>query len=407
MSTLIAEMLESIGKNPSKIPISARSGDRKKYAAKLSGLLMQAHRYHLSSKAANNASTLGFSVDDIGKVMSLSRPPHSKIWIEWNLADQFEPLGIQTAIDAPKRVGGLVQITKDQQLMFTSVMLHEELGPFVSPVSILFDPDKPLDKKEEILAASRKFLATCLQPHIKLASDDTSRTVDGETPTLEACHNIMDSCLVGGALVGNQIVDENFAMVAHASYVFTPEWSDPFFHPAAEAVLEGGRSKAALMQLTDIFYERIVESSGFARFLIGALALMNTNEYVRTTTIKPTDKKPAPEVLNKRKSPVYEFVDLILPHKVVIREVIESQTTDEEHEVRHRAQHEVIAHYAHSRKIGRDDCNHNYEVTGPNRWVCLNCGKKRWHRKEHKRGDPALGIVEHKNRIVLMENNHA
>jgi hypothetical protein len=177
MSTLIGAMLESVGKHPSKIPISAPPGDRKKYAAKLSGLLMQAHRYHLSSRAANNASTLGFSVEDIGKVMSLARPPFAKIWLEWNLADQFEPLGIQTAIDAPRRVGGLVQVTKDQQLMFTSVMMDETLGPFVSPVSILFDPDKPLNKEDELLAAVRKFLASCLQPRIKLESTDTARTV--------------------------------------------------------------------------------------------------------------------------------------------------------------------------------------------------------------------------------------
>jgi hypothetical protein len=50
----------------------------------------------------------------------------------------------------------------------------------------------------------------------------------------------MDSCLVGGALVGNQVVDKSFEMVAHASYVFTPEWSDPFFYPMAEALAEGG-----------------------------------------------------------------------------------------------------------------------------------------------------------------------
>jgi hypothetical protein len=156
------------------------------------------------------------------------------------------------------------------------------------------------------------------------------------------------------------------------------------------------------MQLSDIFYERIVESSGFARFLIGALAILNTSEYVHRTTIRPTDKKPAPEVLNKRKSPVYEFVDMVVPHKIVIRDVIESQTEEHEHGPK-KALHEVVAHFAHSRKIGRDDCEHDYEKTAPNRWICLNCGKKRWYRKEHLRGDPALGVVEHKSRIVLME----
>lgn len=402
MSTLIGEMIESLGKNPANVAVPSSTASRKKYGQKLSELLLQSHRYHLSSRTASNASSLGFSVEDIGQVMSLARPPFTHTWFEWNLADQFEPLGIATAPDAPKRVGGLVTAFSKEypnMLLFTSIMNHDSQGPFVSPVSILFDPDDPLDKED--IKGNREFLAQCLQPHIRLASDDKSRTIDGETPTIEACLQILDSCLVGGALVGNQMIDETFEMVKHASYVITPQWGhllmDPFVQSANRDNIE---------RLADIFYERIIESSGFARFMIGALALLNTTEYVKRTTIKPTDKKPPPEALNKRRSPVYDFVEITAPHQIIIREVIQSQTEDEPFEPHHgkkMALHEVGAHYAHSRKIGRDDCSHNYEKTGPNRWICLNCGKKRWRRGEYLRGNPELGVIEHKNRIVLSE----
>lgn len=75
--------------------------------------------------------------------------------------------------------------------------------------------------------------------------------------------------------------------------------------------------------------------------------------------------------------------------------------------------HEVRAHYCHD-KTARDmmriaGCIHEFRAADAEwkvrgvapgeaqRWVCGSCGGKRWQRREHQRGNAALGYVKHES----------
>lgn len=69
---------------------------------------------------------------------------------------------------------------------------------------------------------------------------------------------------------------------------------------------------------------------------------------------------------------------------------------------RKHGNHPVDGHYCYSRRSGSDSCNHDWKQVGRDgkRQRCQKCGKLRWWRSSHRRGDPALGIIERGRRIV-------
>jgi hypothetical protein len=205
--------------------------------------------------------------------------------------------------------------------------------------------------------------------------------------------------MVGGEadLTGRPVTAQQQTLIDHASWTFTPWFSDPY----QRVLIHRSGGEREMVLAMSVIGERLVESAGLLRFVIGALVLLNSQKFITKTVVKPTDKKPAPEAYRpNKKSPVYEFVEFSVPHKVVIRDIIEDAT---EHEPGHKkAQHEVSAHWVTSHRAGDPNCDHNYEKRGENSWICLACGAKRWRRKDHLRGDPALGVIAKKERLVLV-----
>lgn len=398
MSTLIGSLIDAIVQNPDSCglhPLIGKS-DRKRHGGLLLEQLIKSHRFHLSSRTTEVSSRLGFEANDKNMLVSLARPPFNNMWLEWDLKSQFDGMSLVTADDAPERIGMLItQLPTGPYQLTTVTHLHDRYGHqvFVSPVSIVFDPNNELDRTP--WKRDRELIATCLQ---------LSGTVNLERMELDHISNIMDGCLVGGATTMNgspipinDITNIANAFIRHATHVITPIYGKQYFPDNQDSTAVMKRKTVKM-----IIAENVLEGAGALRFVIGALALINSKEYVTRQTVKPTNKNRPPESLKENKrSPVYDFVDFIAPHKVYIRDIIESQTTD--HEPKHvRPLHEVMGHFAHSRTVGDIDCQHQYEKRGENSWVCLQCTKKRWFRKEHTRGDPEVGVVKSKARIVKM-----
>lgn len=61
--------------------------------------------------------------------------------------------------------------------------------------------------------------------------------------------------------------------------------------------------------------------------------------------------------------------------------------------------HQVRGHWAYSHRQGQDLCNHTWATVVPNREKCTHCGKLRWWKKEHVRGDAGRGWV-YQNYVV-------
>lgn len=386
MSTLIGKMIDVLAKNRTANGlVFADTQTRKQLGTRSLNALLDSHRFHLSSKTAATAARLGFEADDKNMLMSLARAPFDLTWLEWNLKDQFKGVAVQPAADAPDRVGVLVRRMGDDLYMITSVLpLPEFSEVIVSPVSIVFSTGDELDRDK--WSFDRGLLATVLE---------SCTIVNGKPPSFEGAMNIMDACLLGGmqeAQKGNDISEAQRILCLHATYMLTPVFHKPYL----DTMLSKELPVELRRDIKRVLSERISESSGLLRFVVGALALINSKEYIEVQTVKPTDKR-VPESYGAKRSPVYDFVEFTAPHKVFVRNIIESHT----HESKHlRPQHEVIGHFAHSRATGDNNCEHSYEKRGENSWVCLSCGKKRWYRRDHKRGDPNVGIVNSRNRLV-------
>jgi hypothetical protein len=389
MSTLIGELLNILSNKPAAyLPGVLTGSDTKRQGVMIRDQLLEARRFHLSSSFSETASQLGFESDRANTLMGLARAPFDSTWLEWNLADQFAGIGLSKSQDSPDRVGVLVRKFAPSQYLITSVM-PVKMGSHrnsyilvVSPVSILYDTDESLDRDK--WAHDRDIINQCVRE-----SDAVRLSNLGDDQT----KNLTDGCLVGGGVTVKTALADQTTFISHASHIMTPLFSKPYLeqlnNPQTPARVRSG--------IAEVIAERVLEASGLLRFVTSALALMNSREYVHVQTIKPTDKKPPQTIKSNLRSPVYDFVDFIAKHEVVVRDVLVSQT----HESKHvRPLHEVVGHFAQSHKVGDDACSHQYEKRGPNSWVCLLCTKKRWYRREHVRGDPSVGTVSNKDRLV-------
>lgn len=70
-----------------------------------------------------------------------------------------------------------------------------------------------------------------------------------------------------------------------------------------------------------------------------------------------------------------------------------AESIREDHSGRKHREHEVREHWCYSKKSGRIDCDHEWEVITEKRHRCMKCDKLRWKKKPHKRGDANLGVI--------------
>jgi hypothetical protein len=134
--------------------------------------------------------------------------------------------------------------------------------------------------------------------------------------------------------------------------------------------------------------------------VLGALALLNTKEYVERETIKPGKKRPG-ELVTPKQQPQYEFVTTKAPH-VVILQHIEGRTGDREKRNSPK-NHEVEGTWVNYHRTGKNDCEHVFAKADAEglRKICVLCSRKKSWRIPHRRGNPELGVMPSKARIVL------
>lgn len=136
-------------------------------------------------------------------------------------------------------------------------------------------------------------------------------------------------------------------------------------------------------------------SSGDLRNIIALLLFLN-----RTANIQSVREEPMGHaMINRRPRP-------LLPHKVISLRIdpgprLLKLVADQEHIK--RCNHPVRGHYKHDKRAWAG-CPHGKELAGdfgewwieyePLRWKCEECGGKRWWHPAHRRGDPALGVID-------------
>lgn len=141
--------------------------------------------------------------------------------------------------------------------------------------------------------------------------------------------------------------------------------------------------------------------SGDARFVIATLALLSDNAI---TTLRMAETGETGTMWRDGKQlPKYEYqvVNLIRPAEERVIELERAITAREPwNGTRY---HPVEGHWCYSHRHGRDTCRHEEWTrrvegegvrVGQDMWKCGACGKFRWWRNPHHRGNPEIGVIE-------------
>ena len=141
--------------------------------------------------------------------------------------------------------------------------------------------------------------------------------------------------------------------------------------------------------------------SGDARFVIAVLALLSDNAV--TTLRMATTGETGTMWRDGKQLPKYEYqiVNLVRPAEERVIELDRAILASEPwNGVRY---HAVEGHWCYSHRHGRDTCRHGDWTRrvddegapkGQDMWKCGGCGKFRWWRNPHHRGNPEIGVVE-------------
>jgi hypothetical protein len=178
----------------------------------------------------------------------------------------------------------------------------------------------------------------------------------------------------------SDLLDQQVLHVLGSTYVdLTPEQRRNFagrFVP-----MFYGDTSVALLQTKAVMDGHI----GEARIYAAALLLLHQKKAIALT------EKPAYRTMYRGKSRpfmAHNVVTITLDSPVQIRKAMSSGSGET------RRAHEVPAHYAH--RHGTRNCEHTWQKRGDeeNHWDCTKCGRFRYMRRHHMRGDASKGFVK-------------
>lgn len=398
-SNLIGEILETLD-SPGGIYITGKPNvpNAKSLYAKLKTDLLCAHRYYLSDAATSTASMYAFNARNVEEqVVKLARPQFPLIWLEWSLSVQLNAVGIENEAESPpSRVGVLIkrQSTPGRFLITPIATIKIPTSTkhvLICPVSILYDTGEYLGDEYNY---DLDFICESLIPSLSNLAKKHKIQL-----TKELCMGLTVKSLAGGFDDSHFIEYEKKSDLAnefgkHAVHILTPIYG---------AIIKEGihiSTNERRFLLQTVISESILENAGLFRMVSSALALINTKNYVSAAPIKPGMRNPSEDkkiALKGRKNPLYDFIELKVPHTVIIQDL---QGTEHEH--RDRQRHMVGEHLCYRHNSGNPNCQHHFAKQSETREICLSCGYKRWWRKDHERGNIDLGFKPKASKLVTM-----
>ena len=145
--------------------------------------------------------------------------------------------------------------------------------------------------------------------------------------------------------------------------------------------------------------QKFIENAGMGingdfRFLISVLTLLNTFALQIGEGYRVSPKGSKFVGGKSRPYMAYNRLILELPKEKLLN-AVEEYVGDQINDSRRR--HEVMPTWCYRKNSGRIDCDHEWdrmEERTSNIWhKCKHCGRIRWRRKEHERGDASKGFV--------------
>lgn len=373
----VADTIYAACSNPNRLLAYPTPDGARRLATQLRATIRDARRFYVDEEVTLAATTLGVQHPDILLAMlKRARLPFGTCWVEWDNRAQVSAAGGVLAEDAPARVGVLAERLDPDLAVFrlTIIGLGDDDGRqkvAVSPCSVLYDLDQPMD--DAAAAADRRLIAAAS----RLPEDYLRRT------------------LVGGAYMegpdpSRRDADEMAhrrglcdALARHACHVLSP-LMEPVMRPAAS-----GDARYRHGEVERVLRNAVVEESGTWRMVVSLFALINARD---CTDSEAPGRAGRSRSVGAKVVPYLEhrLVSLKLPRKLVVERLVRQYA-----EAIPRRRHEVAGHWKQSRIKGTPNCEHAYVDETPKRQVCAvpGCGHKRWFVNEFARGDARLGWV--------------
>ena len=373
--------------------------------------LNSSHRYILEDDFTALAARFSTSnAETMLKAARFCRMPFDNVWIEWN--DRLRRLHCYDGSSLAEKVRS--QLPARRGLLLTTVpiqkssLLMEDAGDdlqivHVQPVFGPFthqDPDirGKLAKCMMGLAAYELYLR---EDAIVYGSGIRELMVEGammlEHPDrLNQLHEWEHE--VWPTAIGNEYVERERSTAAAATeqLMTHTSMSSSLLYPDAMSVftISDRDHREDLQQ--DLFI-----TGGDVRFAIAVLSLL-TDKPQASIRMEPAGSG-GNTFRHGKFVPKYEYkvLSITRPTQEIIIKL--KETVAEYLPWAGRPLHTVEAHWCYSHRHGRDSCPHpdwtrRYDDAGnrigKDMWACVTCGKYRWRREQHQRGNRERGIID-------------
>jgi len=312
-------------------------------------LFTNARKFTISDDIVNFAATTDYDVTKTA--LSRAHLPFDVMWIEWNNHVRLKAIYQDVDPLSPEKVGILMYRDGDDYYAFS-------ISPLVPPKgkngSIAVDAHvyrwnlNGIDRRDDIL----KHAATLP------ADEDMGKYAFGHIYN----HNYQQ-------LMRYIDVNANPLLVDYIT----------------EALAAHGTSVRRGMK----YYVEasIGESAGDFRIILGILGMINSTDRMVEWS---ENNRHGRRMTRYGSRPYLSSTNVVMkvPKKEIRQKFLIPQQSDHG-----RRRHEVIGHWAQRLSTGRNDCRHEWTTVSSTNHICQKCGRQRWWRRSHYRGDASLGLV--------------
>lgn len=354
--------------------------------------MKQSTRFVLSDELVEMACQLATQDTLAGDMLHIARLPFNVVWFEYDqhhLYRTMDKLGfaignIANIHTASKQSGTLMVRDPNNYTRYTCFKFDDSSKmnrAEVDSVCTVIDTENPIGKDYSL------FGVEVLTKHMFKAA--FSKQLAGEILKESAVDAISKMSFVQ-SLQPCGFHAEDIDMAKKYPWILNVSMaSEPIMSAISHAIfkLEGKKFDVGTDVLAGTMANSCKEQRGHARFLIAVLSLINEVPVI-TNAVPATGYKTVG--MNKIRYMSYSNILLKVPKTEPTRFVLNRIKGA----IDSRRRHKVRGHWAHSHLIGKKNCDHVWLKLTENREECNLCGKLRWWRKEHMRGDATKGYVD-------------
>jgi hypothetical protein len=380
--TLADHTLQFTYRNPSEYVFMNRRLDRIKSAMmQYRGWIKRANRFTLDNSLLDRMAELMTDDSAAENYMRLARLPFPVVWLEYDqhhLLKRLIEVGILAGIEGninniPKRAGSLMIRDDRKDTRFIAFKFDDSSARMkmaeVDSIAIMLDNEEPIAPSVRLFGC----------PTLSMGMFDHIREMVWEIDKFQ-------SLLPAGLHPDQPDADKHVWAKQIVAAV------EPMMFGNIQTIKDANDLSPRHMTMAfDAIAKTLTQSlrdqRGHGRMLATILAMINHIP----VEMRPVEAKQGFKIMGMNKVRYMAYSNVVLkvpsvnPTRYIKRKLRSSAAGLRAHQVR--------GHWAYSHRKGEDTCTHDWINLNASREACTHCGKTRWWRKEHVRGDAGKGWV--------------